>query len=162
MFGIIRSEFQCLEEIRSEFLCLKGSDHNSNVWKSKVNILMFKEMRSEFQYWRKKVTIPVFGRIRSESKIIHWFPFFFHFTLCEENELRTRHSFFLRFPPANVIIIMFFKYMFTYCHSFPQTSPFHYFQSQFLQCNNYEERRKDVKQISHINKLHSGNYKLSD
>ena len=50
MFGIIRSEFQCREEIRSEFLCLKGSDHNSNVWKSKVNILMFKEMRSEFQY----------------------------------------------------------------------------------------------------------------
>ena len=145
MFGIIRSEFQCLEEIRSEFLCLKGSDHNSNVWKSKVNTLMFEEMRSEFHYWRKKVTIPVFGRIRSESKIIHWFPFFFHFTLCEENELRTSHSLVLRFPPANVIIIMFFKYMFTYCHSLPQTSPSHEFQSQFLQCNNYEERRKDVR-----------------
>ena len=39
MFGAIRSEFQCLEEL----------GQNSNVWKGKVRIPMFGKVRSEFQ-----------------------------------------------------------------------------------------------------------------
>ena len=68
MFGIIRSEFQCLEEIRSEFQCLEGSDHNSNVWKNKVNTPMFRRKEIRIPVLKKKVTIPVFERIRPESK----------------------------------------------------------------------------------------------
>ena len=64
MFGIITSEFQGLEEIRSELQCLEGSDHNSNVWKNKVNTPMFR---------RNEVRIPVKKKVKNNILI----PIFF-------------------------------------------------------------------------------------
>ena len=45
-----------LGRIRSEFQCLEGKGHNSNVWKGIQN----------FNIWKEKGTTPVFGGKRSE------------------------------------------------------------------------------------------------
>ena len=38
-----------LGKIRSEFQCLEGYGHNSNVWKDRNRIAVFKRIRPEFQ-----------------------------------------------------------------------------------------------------------------